>query len=301
MSYAFRQTIIDALINDDGSFTTGTLFDRAWFQSILSDFNAGFRIAKNDNEPAVDIDAVKSGIVAGLGGNNAPDTGFFRYTDGWRARNAADSVYRQVEAANPTTQQAVVTKQYYEDNTIIFPGNTPVGGMMEYIAAGDPGVGDDGSEWIIADGRTLARAAYPVLDALLFAGTYPFGDGDGSTTFNVPDRRGWLGIGTGGVPNIALGATAGAWDHTHTYSDLPQHTHAITDPGHSHLVTDPGHAHAVTDPGHTHAITDPGHGHGITDTGHTHVLTDPGHGHAITDVGTGRQPQATHQATGQVR
>ena len=285
MPYVFKQDIIDALINDDGSFTVGTLFDRAWFQSILSDFNAGFRIAKTDAEPSVDIDAVQHGIVAGLGGNSAPDTGLFRGPDGWRSRNAGNTVFRQVEGGDPTTPQAFVTRAYFEAVGGVVPGSVPVGSMLEFVALVDPGVQPDGSEFIIPDGRTLDRATYAELNLLLFDQNYPFGDGNGATTFNVPTRLGLIGIGTAGTPGLGMGEQAGSWDHVHVYTVVPEHDHVLSDPGHDHALVDPGHFHPVSDPGHGHAFSDPGHVHVIDDPGHAHVLNDPGHGHSILDPG----------------
>ncbi|HEY4032000.1 MAG TPA: hypothetical protein VGM25_16760, partial [Caulobacteraceae bacterium] len=43
--------------------------------------------------------------------------------------------------------------------------------------------------------------------------------------------------------------------HALTTSELPAHTHGVTDSGHSHGVTDGGHSHGLTDPSHTHTIT----------------------------------------------
>jgi microcystin-dependent protein len=93
----------------------------------------------------------------------------------------------------------------------------------------------------------------------------PHGVGDGSTTFNVPDRRGRAGVGHdlmgaasaagrltaggGGITGTLLGAAGGAETHVLSTAEIPAHTHANT-------ITDPGHTHANTlsDPGHTHSV-----------------------------------------------
>lgn len=58
---------------------------------------------------------------------------------------------------------------------------------------------------------------------------------------------GWSSIGTG-----AAYATTST---TLTLSQIPSHSHGVTDGGHTHGLTlsDPGHAHAVGDPGHSHS------------------------------------------------
>lgn len=84
---------------------------------------------------------------------------------------------------------------------------------------------------------------------------FPFGNGNGSTTFNVPDLRGYVLAGRtnmGGTASTnlistyfsadpdALGAIGGNQSHTQTISEMAAHTHIA-----SSVVTDPGHSHSV--------------------------------------------------------
>lgn len=76
----------------------------------------------------------------------------------------------------------------------------------------------------------------------------PYGVGNGTTTFNVPDARGRVVAGVdggagrlggntsmGGFTGVAfLGAAAGEQAHAQTSSELATHTHGIADPGHAH-------------------------------------------------------------------
>lgn len=82
---------------------------------------------------------------------------------------------------------------------------------------------------------------------------FPYGNGDGSTTFNVPDLR---DVVLAGRPNMggsdrglitstyfgtnpaALGALGGSQSHTQTISEMAMHSHnnTLTDPGHSHDI-----------------------------------------------------------------
>jgi microcystin-dependent protein len=82
----------------------------------------------------------------------------------------------------------------------------------------------------------------------------PYGLGDGSTTFGIPDWRGRIPAGLdnmggsaagrlSGYTNIGVGL--GEQNHTLLTAQLPSHTHSITDPGHIHNVTDPGHTHTI--------------------------------------------------------
>lgn len=85
--------------------------------------------------------------------------------------------------------------------------------------------------YLLENGAAVSRQAYAALYAVI--GT-TYGVGDGSTTFNVPDSRDRLPIGSGNL--YALGATGGSKDaivvtHGHTAATV------ITDPGHSHTGT----------------------------------------------------------------
>lgn len=99
--------------------------------------------------------------------------------------------------------------------------------------------------YLLLNGQAVSRTTYASLFTLW--GTV-YGTGDGSTTFNVTDMRGFFPFakpasGTGSV----LGATFGLLDHIHAYTQIVNHTHSVT-------ITDGGHSHSISDPGHTHNI-----------------------------------------------
>lgn len=105
--------------------------------------------------------------------------------------------------------------------------------------------------YMLCDGAAISRTVFSALFAVLATA---YGSGDGSTTFNIPDKRGRVSIGKddmggvaanrvtsggSGIAGTTLGAAGGS-QFTQT------HGHAITDPGHGHVVTDPGHLHGET-------------------------------------------------------
>ena len=92
--------------------------------------------------------------------------------------------------------------------------------------------------WLMCDGSAVSRTTYADLFAAI--GT-TFGTGNGSTTFNVPDRRGRVGVGVdSGSVNItgatALALTQGEQNHTLGTSEMPVHNHTATDSGHLHGI-----------------------------------------------------------------
>ena len=73
-----------------------------------------------------------------------------------------------------------------------------------------------------------------------------FGAGDGSTTFNLPDLRNRTRVSVmaaaarltsavSGIDGTVVGSGGSTSESTTlTYSQIPPHTHGITDPGHTH-------------------------------------------------------------------
>lgn len=81
--------------------------------------------------------------------------------------------------------------------------------------------------WAFCQGQILSIAQNTALFSLL--GT-TFG-GNGQTTFGLPDFRGRTPVGTGqgpGLPSIDLGEQAGEPTHTLIITEIPQHTHVVT-------------------------------------------------------------------------
>ena len=96
---------------------------------------------------------------------------------------------------------------------------------------------------LFCDGSAVSRTTYAALFAVI--GT-TYGEGDGDTTFNIPDLSGRVVI---GVSNShALGTTGGSENVTLTADQLPAHTHVVPQHGHGNdiVIKTPELSHTIT-------------------------------------------------------
>ena len=97
--------------------------------------------------------------------------------------------------------------------------------------------------FLVCDGSAVSRTTYSALFNVI-GGSY--GNGDGSSTFNLPDLRGRVPMGSGGGPSLtsrALGQQLGKENHQLSGQELAAHSHGVNDNGHGHGVNDPQHTH----------------------------------------------------------
>jgi microcystin-dependent protein len=121
-------------------------------------------------------------------------------------------------------------------------GGTPIGFVGDYAGATAP------TGWLLCYGQAVSRTTYAALFDVV---STTYGVGDGSTTFNIPDARGRVGVGKDnmggsaanritsagcGIDGTALGAAGGL-------QTLQAHTHGLTA------------ASAASDGAHTHTGT----------------------------------------------
>jgi len=117
--------------------------------------------------------------------------------------------------------------------------NVPLGAGLDYWGSTTPN-----SCFAFPTGQAISRTTYAGLFALM--GT-TYGGGDGSTTFNLPDKAGRVSAMKEssasrltstyfGGNSANLGATGGSESHALSAAEIPAHTHpnTLTDPGHIH-------------------------------------------------------------------
>lgn len=98
----------------------------------------------------------------------------------------------------------------------------PTGSILAYVKGSAAPTG-----WLYCDGSAVSRSTYADLYAVIGDN---YGEGDGTTTFNLPDLRGRVPVGADGAAarlssNDALGQTGGTETHTLTEAEMPSHTH----------------------------------------------------------------------------
>jgi microcystin-dependent protein len=132
----------------------------------------------------------------------------------WRAADAG-------EMALILQRVGMLINQFVEGCPMYGPG------FIQMYGADTPPTG-----WLNCDGAAVSRTDFAALFAVI--GTI-FGDGDFTTTFNLPDMRGRapidFGNGTGLSPRT-LGVGGGAENHALSVSELANHSHV--DSGHAH-------------------------------------------------------------------
>lgn len=121
------------------------------------------------------------------------------------------------------------TGNYYLDNYILVPAGT----IVQSAAINTP----DG--WLTCNGALLNKIAYSDLFAAI--GNL-YGGAPTDLSFNLPDMLGRVGVGAIGAglrPGLSerlMGTSGGAETHTLTTSEMPSHSHGVSDPGHTHSI-----------------------------------------------------------------
>ena len=113
-------------------------------------------------------------------------------------------------------------------------GIPPVGVVLEYAGSSAP------AGYLMADGSAVSRTTYADLFAVIGE---DFGSGNGTTTFNLPDRRDQVAVGASGTKPLA--STGGSDTATLTEANLPPHSHTIN---HDHPAV------GTSSDAHTHTI-----------------------------------------------
>lgn len=163
----------------------------------------------------------------------------------------------------------------------------PIGVVLPYSGPTAPT-----AKWLLCQGQAISRTTYAGLFAVI--GT-SYGTGDGSTTFNLPDLRGRVPIGSGtgsGLTARTLGASGGNEAEVLATTHLPAHSHTgVTGNENSSLA----HSHTTQVIGEGPSPGIPNSSRGLTDqhdfqaqyTFGSSTNGPPAHTHSFTTANTG--------------
>jgi microcystin-dependent protein len=127
---------------------------------------------------------------------------------------------------------------YFVPDSGLPTAGVPAGVVSAFAGSSAP------SGYVMCDGSQLSRETFSSLFSVI--GT-TYGNGNGTTTFNVPNLKGRVPAGLDAFQTefSSLGLTGGAKQHTLTTNEMPSHTH--TQNSHSHTGSaDSGGSHNHT-------------------------------------------------------
>lgn len=127
----------------------------------------------------------------------------------------------EVKNASDVSQFTLLSVEAMPDTTGSSPSVTavPTGGVIAWTTTAAP------TGFLLCDGSAVSRVTFATLNTLLSAAGYPYGNGDGATTFNVPNLVGMFPFGkTAAGTGSTLGGTFGTLNHDHTG---PSHQHDV--------------------------------------------------------------------------
>jgi len=155
----------------------------------------------------------------------------------------------------PTDAQATIIETFDQNLHLEECIMIPTGTVLEYAGLTEP------SGYLFCLGQAVSRSTYADLFAVI--GT-TFGVGNGTTTFNLPDKRGKVGVGWSDtdVDFNDVANVGGEKTNTLTTAEIPSHNH--TQDTHNH--TQNSHNHTQD----THNHTQNSHNH--TQDAHSHTL-----------------------------
>lgn len=137
------------------------------------------------------------------------------------------SLFQKGEVDGDTMIWDVVVGSWVATTPASPASGVPVGAGMVWYTDTPP------TGWLICDGSEIARATFVDLNALWSAASYPFGAGNGTTTFNLPDIRGRIPVGKGTNADVNV---LGDNDGSALADRRPKHKHTVNDPSHHHPI-----------------------------------------------------------------
>lgn len=148
--------------------------------------------------------------------SNQPSQMFIQSLKGGGGGDHVELTQEQYNALTPSqkTDGTVYFVTDGDSECFIMSDSVPIGAIQAFGGRVAP------EGWLICDGSAISREDY--IDLFTAIGT-TYGDGDGNTTFNIPDFSGRTAIGMSAT--YILGDADGEETHTLTVDEMPSHSH----------------------------------------------------------------------------
>lgn len=124
---------------------------------------------------------------------------------------------------------------------LVTNSDVPVGVLYPFGGSVAP------TDYLLCDGSAVSRTEYSELFNVI--GT-SYGEGDGETTFNLPNLKGKVPVGldSNDTDFDTLGNEYGEKTHQLTIDEIASHTHTFTGTEHTHTFTGTEHSHTYAKP-----------------------------------------------------
>lgn len=189
-----------------------------------------------------DVTGVLPGVILDFAGFEAPPG--YLLTDGSAVSRVT---YERLMGAITQTQTGTTTNTMDTVSGLTSTAQMYVGMSLE-SANFPPGT----TVLTIVDANNITTSANATAGGSVAIQFFNWGAGDGSTTFNIPDFRRKVSIGSGGSPSpapgvngVVVGQFGGEESHVQLVSELATHDHSITTSEGNAFYTGPGSGNAL--------------------------------------------------------
>lgn len=148
---------------------------------------------------------------------NVRDSGALRLSGGTMAGPIGMDSQKITDLGDPSNSTDAVNKSYVDAAFASLSCAPKIAGTIQLYAGATAPAG-----YLLCDGSAVSRTDYSALFSAI--GT-TYGEGDGSTTFNLPNLQGRVPVGVS--ETHALASTGGEETHTLTVDEMPAHNHNV--------------------------------------------------------------------------
>ena len=218
-SYKYKETGSNAWINGITALTLTINNNNFSYEGyIKGDTNTGFSADKSFDIQIIITDVLSERAITFILTAGEPAVDVFK------SNVAFGGIYNEDESEYQAQFKKAVNFYggIYKNGVEIGGESLPIGSMIPFGSQENIP-----SNWKICDGSAISRETYAELFNVI--GT-SYGEGDGSTTFNLPDKRGRVSVGldSNQTEFDTIGKRAGEKTHQLTIEEMPSHDHRLT-------------------------------------------------------------------------